>query len=115
METIQALSEYVTEKAKNYLEETGETVSKFPSSIVDFVIEYATEHCHFPSNFTEAQIVTVLSKKKNALAMACNDIYAKVGAEGQTGHSENGISRSYDGSWISPKLLSGLPNYAKIF
>ena len=115
MVTIQELTTYVSEKAKSYLEETGETVEKFPLSIVDFVIEYAMEQCHFPISFSEKQKVDALDKSKNALAMACNEVYARIGAEGQTGHSENGISRSYDGAWISPKLLSSLPNYARIF
>lgn len=115
MDTIQELTEYVSGKAKQYLEETGEITKNFPSSIVDFVIEYATEQCHFPKNFTDNQKVAILKKHKNALAMACNDVYAKAGAEGQTGHSENGINRSYDSAWISPKLLSGLPNYVEIF
>ena len=84
-------------------------------SIVDFVVEHAMDNCHFPTSFTEKQKVTDLEKRKNALAMACNEVYAKAGAEGQTGHSENGINRSYDSAWISPKLLSGLPNYVKIF
>lgn len=115
MDTIQELSYYVRDKSREYLEETGEKIDKFPMSIVDFVIEQATDNCHFPKNFTEKQMVTALARHKNSLAMACNDIYAKAGAEGQTGHSENGIDRSYDSSWISPKLLSGLPNYVKIF
>ena len=115
MGTIQELTTYVSDKARLYLEETGETIGKFPPSIVDLVIEYATEQCHFPKNFTENQKIAVLEKHKNALAMACNDVYARAGAEGQTGHSENGINRSYDSTWISPNLLSGLPNYVKIF
>lgn len=115
MNTIQELTEYVSDKAKEYLQETGETIEIFPLSIVDFVIEFATEQCHFPKNFTEKQMVTDLAKHKNSLAMACNDVYAKAGAEGQTGHSENGISRSYGSAWISPGLLSGLPNYVRIF
>lgn len=115
MDTIQELSYYVSDKAREYLEETGEKIEKFPMSIVDFVIEYATEQCHFPKNFNEKQMVTDLARSKNSLAIACNEIYAKAGAEGQTAHSENGISRSYDSAWISPKLLSGLPNYVKIF
>lgn len=115
MNTIQDLTYYVSNKAREYLMETGETCSKFPTSIADFVIEYATGQCHFPKHYTEKQIVLDLSKHKNSLAMACNEIYAKVGAEGQTGHSENGISRSYDSAWISPKLLSGLPNYVDCF
>lgn len=115
MDTIQELTKYVSDKAKEYLEETGEKIEKFPLSIVDFVIEHATENCHFPKNFTEKQMVTDLARHKNSLAMACNDVYAKAGAEGQKSHSENDIGRVYDSAWISPKLLSGLPNYVKIF
>lgn len=115
MDTIQELTYYVSDKAREYLKETGEVLSEFPMSIVDFVIEYASEQCHFPMHFTEKQIVADLERSKNSLAMACNDVYAKAGAEGQTSHSENGISRSYKSSWITPSLLSGLPNYVKIF
>lgn len=44
------------------------------------------------------------------------DLYNRIGAEGQTAHSENGISRTFDSSWISDELLSeivpkvGVPN-----
>lgn len=34
------------------------------------------------------------------------DLYNRIGAEGQTAHSENGISRTWDSSWISEELLS---------
>lgn len=34
------------------------------------------------------------------------DLYNKSGAEGELSHSENGISRSYESSWISEQLLS---------
>lgn len=33
------------------------------------------------------------------------DLYNKTGAEGETGHSENGVSRSYGSAWISDELL----------
>ena len=33
------------------------------------------------------------------------ELFSKMGAEGQTGHSENGISRSYEAADISPSLL----------
>ena len=39
------------------------------------------------------------------------DIYNKIGAEGELAHSENGISRSYEGSWISDQLLSEITPY----
>lgn len=33
------------------------------------------------------------------------DLYNKIGAEGQMSHSENGVSRTYESSWISEQLL----------
>ena len=33
------------------------------------------------------------------------DLYAKAGAEGETSHSENGVSRSYSNAWVSEELL----------
>lgn len=33
------------------------------------------------------------------------DLYNKIGAEGQVGHSENGVSRTYESSWVSEQLL----------
>ena len=46
--------------------------------------------------------------------MACVDVYAKSGAEGQKSHSENGVSRSYESSWISASIYSAFPNYVSI-
>ena len=33
------------------------------------------------------------------------ELFSKMGAEGQTGHSENGVSRSYESADVSPSLL----------
>lgn len=114
MTTIDELTTYVQGKALTYLTETKETIDTFPLSIVDFVIEYASQNCHFPSHFRESNIVADLEKGKNALAMACVDVYARVGAEGQTGHNENGVNRAYKSAWITFDLLSNFPNYVKI-
>lgn len=34
------------------------------------------------------------------------ELFSKMGAEGQTAHSENGISRSYEAADVSPSLLN---------
>lgn len=34
------------------------------------------------------------------------DMYNRIGAEGQMSHSENGVQRTYESSWISESLLS---------
>lgn len=41
------------------------------------------------------------------------DLYNKQGAEGETSHSENGISRNYESSWISEQLLQEVTPFAK--
>ena len=33
------------------------------------------------------------------------ELFSKMGAEGQTAHGENGISRSYEAADVSPSLL----------
>lgn len=33
------------------------------------------------------------------------ELFSKIGAEGQTGHSENGINRSWESGDVSPSLL----------
>lgn len=114
MTTIDELTAYVAAKAKQYVEETGDEIKAFPGSIVDFVIEYVSNNCHFPSHFKEANIVADLEKGKNSIAMACVDIYAKIGAEGQSGHSENSVSRTYDSSWITFDIIANFPNYVQI-
>ena len=114
METMNELTRYVSDKAKQYVEETGGKLEKFPISIVDFVIEYVVNGCHFPKHFTERSIVYDLERGKSSLAMACVDMYAKSGAEGQTSHGENGVSRSYESSWITFDLISHFPNYVGV-
>ena len=112
--TIQTLTTSVQTKALAYMTESGETLESFPSSIVDFVVEYAINESHFPSDYTDEQIGTRLSRCINALAMACIDVYSRIGAEGEKTHNENGISRTYDGTWISARLHDVLPNYVGI-
>ena len=115
MDSLEALTKYIVEKATEYLRDTGETVNAFPVSIAEFVIEYAMNGCNFPRHFAEKNKVEDLEKGKSSLVMACIDIYSKAGAEGQISHSENGISRTYKNSWISFDLLSRFPNYVDVF
>lgn len=46
---------------------------------------------------------------------AAMDLYNKQGSEGEMSHSENGISRAYEGSWISKQLLQEIVPYAGTF
>ena len=42
------------------------------------------------------------------------DLYNRIGAENEIAHSENGISRSYESSWISESLLQEVTPVAKV-
>ena len=112
--TIQTLTTNVQTKALAYMTETGETLTSFPSSIVDFVVEYAINESHFPNDYTDEQIGTRLGRCVNALAMACVEVYSRVAAEGEKAHNENGVSRTYDGTWISSRLHDVLPNFVGV-
>lgn len=112
--TLDELGTIVQLKASAYMMETGEKVDPFPSSIVDWVVEYAISMCHFPSDYSEEKIAARLSRCINTLAMCCVETYSRAGAEGEKAHSENAISRTYDGTWISNKLLEVLPNYVGV-
>lgn len=42
------------------------------------------------------------------------DLYNRIGAEGQTGHNENSINRTWESSWISESLLREVTPIAKV-
>lgn len=109
-----ALIDNVKDKALLYLKETDSENTKidmFPTSIADFVLEYATEKCNFPKHFTQQNIEDALVRCTNTLAMMCVHMYLKIGVEGNTSYSANGITRVFDSSFIPDELLMRLPNY----
>lgn len=110
------LADYISTKSIEYLLETDEDcdAEKMPTSIVDFVIEEFMHRASFPQSYTEDDKFNGLSKFKNKMAMACVDIYRKIGVEGQTSYAINKSSRNYDSSWITQSLFDGLPNYVKV-
>lgn len=112
--TLTDLTSKVQARALTYLNETEETVETFPLSIVDFVIEYSINESHFPMDYTEDKIAARLDRCVNAMAMACIEVYSRAGAEGEKAHSENAISRTYDGAWISTRLHDVLPNFVGV-
>ena len=109
--TMVELTGAVTGKALTYLREQGEDTQTFPTSIVDFVIEFAVAESHIPNHYSENDIAEKLSEYQTILAMMCLDIYSKYGSEGETGNREGVISRTYESAWISKSLIASLPNF----
>lgn len=52
-------------------------------------------------------------KYKNIQIEIAVELYNKRGAEGQTSHNENGISRSYENASVSDSLLSKIIPFVK--
>lgn len=52
-------------------------------------------------------------KYQNIQLAIALELISKIGAEGQTSHSENGISRTYESADISPSLLSKITPMAR--
>ncbi len=48
---------------------------------------------------------TVEARYEHIQLQIAVELFSKMGAEGQTAHSENGISRSYESADVSPSLL----------
>lgn len=114
-DTLSQFAELVNEKAKKYLSETGKELETFPTSIVDFVIEYVKQYCRIPYSYSEEQVNKILDAHIATIAMACVEVYERACTEGNTSYSENGISRAYDSAWISNAVMFTLPRFAKIF
>ena len=55
--------------------------------------------------FGSPEGATVSSAYEHIQLQIAVELYSKMGAEGQTGHSENGINRSYEAADVSPSLL----------
>ena len=112
---MDSLKHEIQNLALEYWNETGnDEIDSFPMSIVGFVIESAISHCHFPPHFDDEKKIAVMTQFQNSLAMACVDVYSKAGAEGEKSHSENGIARTYNDSYIDHNLFDSLPNYVTV-
>ena len=55
--------------------------------------------------FGSPEGATVTSTYEHIQLQIAVELFSKMGAEGQTGHSENGVNRSYEAADISPSLL----------
>ena len=57
----------------------------------------------YPFGYPEG--TTVEARLEHIQVQIALELFSKMGAEGQTAHNENGISRSYEAAGVSPSLL----------
>lgn len=79
-------------------ETDDDVISAFLSMAADAI-------CNYVDPFETTDKNAVLSKYGSVQAKAAAYYMNKRGADGQTGHTENGISRSYESGDLPPSLL----------
>lgn len=95
------------EKIKSMTIEYGVETSDL---VVALAIEQFETIRNYPASWDEAKKIDDMEKHKAKIAMAAIEIDSKDGAEGQTGMSENGISRTWTDSIMAYKNVVGFAN-----
>lgn len=109
-------AEKVKAKATAYFEEQPELVGESPSTLlVDFVIEKYKDLRNYPSSFSNEKIEKDIEKHISTISMAVVDLKMKEGAEGETSHSENSTSRTYENAYISSSIFKDVLPYVDTF
>ena len=106
----------VTESIKNlateYFDDVPELKGQIPPKLlVDFAIRKYKQARNFPKGYTEEQGGSDLEENKSIIAMAVVDLYLKTGAFGETSHSENSTTRSWENAYISSSIYSDVLPY----
>lgn len=97
-------------EVKSILTEYGLNASDLS---VALAVEIFRDLRNYPKTYAEERILADMGSHKNKIAMAAAEIDAKEGVEGQTGHSENGVSRSY-GDLQTPKAYATVIQFATV-
>ena len=80
---------------------------------LNMAIKKVTKTRHPFNDVTEEQKASILVDYEDTILNVAVFIYNKQGAEGQTSHSENGVSRSYDGAGIPDCMLDDVVPVAR--
>lgn len=92
------------ETAKNVILDRRYPMSDWPTREVVVTDEGTGEETTITETYVEDRYLDLQFR----MAM---DLYNKIGWEGETSHSENGVSRVAESSWISQSLLNEIVPY----
>lgn len=103
-------------KAEEYINFIPEMLEQEVSPmLVDFVIEKYKQRRNYPNSFSEDMIDSDLYGHISTMAMAIVDMLNKIGAEGETAHTENSVTRQYENAYISSSIFSDVLPYVNIY
>lgn len=90
------LKQNIVNSLKTRLENESSFDLSVLSDVVSDAINEVKEARNYPSTYTEEQIANDLKRYEAKIKKIALYDYNKNGAEGQTSHSENSISRAYE-------------------
>lgn len=101
--------EELTQRATEYFNSIEELKGLVPSPIlVDFAIEKYKKHRNLSAKFKDEVADRDMRNNMATIAMAIVDLQLKVGAEGETSHSDSGVSRQYENAYISNSIFKDI-------
>ncbi len=77
---------------------------------ITLAIEKFRDLRNYPASWTDEKILADMQKNKSKIAMAVVELDSKDGMENQTGHTENGYSRTFKDGIIA---YEGVIGFAK--
>lgn len=98
---------------KTYLEITDNSEDSLLSLLLSDA-EKEVLNKRYPFGYTEEEITDALERYSFIIRNIAIYLYNKRGAEGETGHSENGINRSYEKAGIPDSFIAGIVPMAKV-
>lgn len=109
------IREELEKRATEYFQSIDELKGQVPSKLlIDFVIEKYRQHRNFPNSFDDKKITADMENHIGTMAMAVVDLYMKSGAEGETSHTENSVSRTYENAYISSSVFNDILPFVKV-
>ena len=86
----------------------------FTAALLDELLETAKDII-FENRFPYSDYPDEVEKKYQGLQVQIAvELFNKMGAEGQQGHTENGISRSWSSADVSPDLLARITPVSRV-
>jgi hypothetical protein len=105
------MAKITLENLKTYLDNDGSEDTML--SLLLNQAENKVLNKRYPFGYTDEQKIAALEKYSDIVLDIAVYLYNKRGAEGQTGHSENGINRSYEKAGIPDSFVVDIVPVAK--
>lgn len=104
----------IIETAKNAILSRRFPYGDWPTKAVPVVDEEGNQVYDEDDNPVMTEETYVEPRYQDLQFRIAMDIFNKKGAEGEMSHSANGISRTYNGAWVSEQLLQEIVPYCGV-